>query len=77
MTSHDVTSQVFRRTSALSTAASVILLNKTKRGLWWCACFPNNVSLLFKVIFAYICICVCVCASVYQFAVPTCLELFT
>lgn len=48
MISHDVISQGFRRTSALSTAVSFILLNNTKHGLW-CRVFTQKMC-------AYVCV---------------------
>lgn len=64
MTSHDVTSQGFRRTSALSTAASVILLNNAKHGLMT-LCVGLHLYILLLFIDACICMslraCECVC----------------
>lgn len=75
MMSHDVTSQGCRRTSALSTTASSILLNNVKHGFFLVCSMSVFVylSIFFEQIFACICgsLCACVCVA------PTYWELFT
>lgn len=72
-TSHDVTTEGFRRTSVLATTASVILLKQKKKQLPLWACLPSGclhlyILLLFKDIlpaFAWVSVCVSVCVGAH------------
>lgn len=74
-TSHDVTTEGFRRTSVLATTASVILLKQKKKQLPLWACLPSGclhlyILLLFKDIlpaFAWVSVCVSVCVGAHFF----------